>query len=367
MPNRPLYERIFQDLLRQIRQGRFAVGEKIPTEAELVRHYGVSRITIRRALSQLENEGLLRRIAGRGSFVTRPETHPKSLNHGAIGMILPDFSESYGLELVTGVERACREAGIPLFLSRSETSVEVESRAIERLLSVGCSGLILMPQQRANYNADFVRLILDDFPVVILDRKLTGIQAPCISSDNESIVYQMTMKLLELGHRDIALVSNPIHSATTLSERYQGFIRAFREHKILWNDSLLYDGLLDPREDVDLAERIMIDHEGIKRFIQDHPKITCIFVTEYHLSQMVLLVCEDLGLKIPEDISIVGYDGPRSITGNYILTRILQPQEEMGTEAVKILQRMIAGEDFEMPKPFPSRILEGRSLTIPRV
>lgn len=366
MSYRPLYERIYQDLIRQIRQEEFVVGEKIPTEAELVDHYGVSRITVRRALSQLEQEGLLQRIAGRGSFVTRPETKHKINGHGAIGMILSDFSESYGLELVTGVERACREAEIPLFLSRSGTSVEVESEAIERLLSVGCSGLILMPQQRAYYNADVVRLILDDFPVVILDRKLTGIQAPCISSDNKTISYHMTMKLLELGHREIAFVSNPLHSATTLRERHQGFIKAFREHKLLWNENLLFDGLLDPREDVGLEERTKNDHAAIKEFLQENPEITCVFVTEYHLSQIVLLICEDLGLKIPEDISIVGYDGPQSITGNYILTRILQPQEEMGIEAVKIIQRMVAGEDFDMPEPFPSRILDARSLGPPR-
>lgn len=367
MAPRPLYERIYLDLLRQIRRGILGVGDKLPTEAELTRIYGVSRITIRAALGQLEQEDLIRRIAGKGTFVTRPDPQYQNTHQGAIGMILPDFSESYGLDLVIGVEQACREKGIPLFLSRSETSVEVESLAVERLLSVGCSGLILMPQQSAYYNADVVRLILDDFPVVVLDRKLTGIQAPCISSDNEMISYRMTKKLLELGHRNIAFVSNPIDSATTLGERHQGFIKAFREHRLLWNDSLLFDGFLDPREEVGLDERTLRDRSSVKQFIEDNPDITCIFVTEYHLSQIVLLVCEELGLKIPEDISVVGYDGPQSLTGNYILTRILQPQAQMGKEAVHIIERKMAGEDFEIPGPFPSKILEGRSLGPPRV
>lgn len=374
MSDIPLYQRIYNDYAAAIKSGRLTPGQKLPSEQAVASNYHVSRITSKRAMELLRDDGYIERTPGRGSFVLSPRRIISKQEAAAnsiekldpfkplIGLIIPDFSESYGMEILTGVERHVRELGYNLLLRRSLGSQELETDAIEDFYQAGCEGLILMPQHNDFLNDRILRLLLDDNPIVIIDREMKGIEGTFISSDNYEASFKATHRLLSLGHKDIAFLGYPVQSASTLEDRFRGFQRAFYQKKIFWNDELVVDRFFENTHVTDIHERARLDINIIKSFIVEHPQVTAIFATEYNFAQMAMLAIEELGYRIPEDISLLGYDGPSSLTGNPFLTRILQPQEAMGEEAVKALVMLLNNETPDRVIKLPSTLSEGRSL-----
>lgn len=370
MAESPLYMQIYQDYVDDIQAGIIAGGTKLPSETDIAAQYNVSRITSRRAMEMLQSEGFIERTPGRGSFVC--ERSDSIMNNKAsstltgteprIGLIVPTFSDNFAMELVMGAEQGARDHGYDFFLRRSLSQPEDESYSIKKLHDAGCSGLILMPQHNDFFNAYLLRLILDGYPVVIIDRQMKGIDTSFIGSDNYDASINMTLQMLALGHHHIAYLSNPVQSATTLMERYVGFREAYQREKIFWNEDLFFDFSFDGISHLDITPEIAPDIEKVMRFIMDHPEITCIYATEYSFAQLAVSAIMKLGFRVPEDISVVGYDGPSSETGNPFLTRVIQPQAEMGWQGVSILDRIIRKEESNVNMVLNSRISNGFSL-----
>ena len=374
MSDIPLYQRIYNDYAAAIKSGRLTPGQKLPSEQAIASNYHVSRITSKRAMELLRDDGYIERTPGRGSFVlsarriiNRQEAAVTAIEKldpfkPFIGLIMPDFSESYGMEILTGVERHVRDRGYSLLFRRSLGSQDMETEAIEDFYQAGCEGLILMPQHNDFLNDRIVRLLLDGNPIVIIDREMEGIEGTFISSDNYEAAYKATLRLLNLGHKDIAFLGYPTQSASTLEDRFRGFQRAFYQKKFFWNDELVVNRFIENAHVTDIHERARLDINIIKSFIMEHPQVTAIFATEYNFGQMAMMAIEELGYRIPEDISLLGYDGPSSLTGNPFLTRILQPQEAMGEEAVKALIMLLNDETPERVIKLPSTLSNGRSI-----
>ncbi|HEX2681125.1 MAG TPA: winged helix-turn-helix domain-containing protein, partial [Candidatus Dormibacteraeota bacterium] len=120
-----LYERLYNYVLDDIRKGTLRSGDRVPSEMELARKHGVSRITSMRALQDLERAGLVERIRGKGTFVARdlgrlPELRGPSSGRSQrsrrltsrIAFLLPDASPAYGLELMNAIEERAAESGL---------------------------------------------------------------------------------------------------------------------------------------------------------------------------------------------------------------------------------------------------------------
>lgn len=374
MSDLPLYQTIYNDYVEAIESGRLEVGFKIPAEKTVASDYNVSRITSKRAMEMLRDDGYIERAPGRGSFVA--ERHPKhsvsatTIGHKngkskakpLIGLVIPDFSESYGMEIVTGVEGKTRELGYNLMLKRSAFNIADENTALDDLQTAGCEGLILMPQHNDFFSDRILRMILDQYPIVIIDRDMRGIDTTFISSDNYQDALQATSVMIEYGHEEIGFLSYPIRSATTLEERMSGFRNAFYSHKLYWDEKYMLNTFADNSGESDIHKRAQLDRDLIKKFIMEHPEMTALFATEYNFAQLALLAIEELGLQAPYDLSVVGYDGPSSSSGNAHLTRILQPQEEIGFLAVQTLIQKIHGEEHPKNVKLPSTLRMGTSL-----
>lgn len=372
MTEQHLYQKIFYDFVKKIEGGEWAVGDQVPTEKQISAEYGVSRITSKRAMEELRDAGYIERRPGRGSFVIyrHGPLHPYSRNNTSvtknqrhcIGLIIPDFSDSYGSGIVTGAERSAREHELNFMLSRSQFKIENENAAIDAFYEAGCSGIIIMPQHNDLFNDRILRLILGDYPVVVIDREMHGIDTNYIATDNFDSAYQATKLLIEQGHRDVIFISYPVKNASSLQERMSGFKHAFYDHKHLWDESLLLDNLTDSSRTLEFNDRSLQDLEIIKQFILNHTHATAIFATEYNFAQLAIQAVEELGMKVPEDFSVVGYDGPSSQTGNAYLSRVIQPEEEMGWLAVDILSKNLAGDHLPKRVKLQSSFFKGSTL-----
>ncbi|TNJ67233.1 GntR family transcriptional regulator [Paenibacillus hemerocallicola] len=356
--SKPMYEKIFEEVKQRIATKQYETGERIPSEKELADEYGVSRITSKKALEMLAGEKLIVRKPGRGSFVADPEVDfadsAANPDRGAgqparsfgkpelvtIGLIMTDFGNSYGTGLVYGMEDASRERDCYLVLRRSFGIAENEEQSIQKLLQLGVGGLIVFPAQGEYFNSEILKLVIRKFPLVLVDRHLKGVAATSISTDNVTAAKQATEYLFGLGHSHIAFVSPPPADTTAVEERIEGFIRAHAERGIVVNKELWASDLTSTLPDCFRKENIDRDIEGLIDHLKSKPAITAVFATEYNLALLAKTAAERIGLRIPEDLSIVCFDSPATQWGGgYAFTHMRQDEERMGRLAVeRILQ-----------------------------
>lgn len=346
MVSQPLYVQIYEELISAIRSQKLRPGERIPSEKELAERYSVSRITSKRAIEMLADQGLVTRMRGKGSFVTKAE-NPRAgevphVDHrrgdtAFFGVVIPDFSESYGTGLLSGIEQECAKAGYFDSLRRSCGSQEAEEHAIEALLDFGADGIIVMPVHGEHYNPLIVRLVLDSYPIVLIDRHLSGIPTSFVGSDNVNAAKKATDYLISLGHRTLSIVSSPIVDASTIQDRVEGFVKSHAEHGVAVDEGLWLPKLQSTIPGNALPEMIEQDVERVQAHFSEHPEITAVVAFEYYIAVIVDEALGRIGRAVPQDCSIVCFDGPSSFVGTAPFTHIRQREQEMGATAVRLL------------------------------
>jgi len=366
----PLYRKIHTELREKIVKGEYPPGAKLPSEKELCQQYDTSRITSRRVMEMLADEGLIVRQPGRGSFVADPlpedgQSSSSQVNDKKlIGFVITDFSASFGTELISGAERTTTSHGAFLVLRRSFGVPEKEEKAIEELLQLGVDGLLILPAQAEHFSTKILQLVIDRFPLVLVDRDLKGIAATSVRTDNVAGALCGVRYLLEHGHRHIGLASPPPMESTTIEDRINGFVQAHAEAGVAFDQehwlqvtSTLPGSFYD--------DNIESDVESIKAHFEKHPELTAVFAIEYNIALLVAEAAKRLGLRIPEDLSIVCFDSPDVGIEDHRFTHLLQDQEGMGRFAVESLLAMIRGDDAPKKVLLDAKLVEGLSTKSP--
>lgn len=374
-----LYEQLSTYVLGQVGSGHLKPGDRVPSEKELAEQFNVSRITSKKALEQLVLAGVIERIRGRGSFVAHhlPDLARIDLSHRPkppstdtpnetnvrriIGLIVPDFSEAYGLKLLRAIEERCADHHYSLLLKRTYGRREEEEQAIRAFAQHGIDGLIVFPVHGEYYNADLLRLVLDDFPLVMVDRYLKGIAASAVYTDNNAAAREMTTYLLDHGHTHIAFVSPPIENTSSIEERFQGFVTALSQHGLNPSPELCLTGLLSTLPEAFHVTEIGIDEDTVRAFIADNPLLTAFVACEYNLALLLVDVLAAMGKHVPEDYAIVCFDSPESPFGTPPFTHIQQDETAMGRTAVDLLVARLAGKDIAARTVINFRLIEGQS------
>ncbi len=365
----PLYRKIHTELREKIVKGEYQPGAKLPSEKDLCEQYSISRITSRRVMEMLADEGLIVRQPGRGSFVTEqlPAEQSSAATLGdktLIGFVITDFNASFGTELISGVERAVAANGAFLVLRRSFGVPDKEEKAIEELLQLGVDGLLVLPAQAEHFSNKILQLVIDNFPLVLVDRDLKGVAATSVSSDNISGALLGVQYLLQCGHRHIGLVSPPPVESTTIEDRIMGFVRAHAEAGVAfdrdhWIDvtSTLPGSFYD--------DNIENDIESIKLHLEEHPEITALFAIEYNIALLVVEAAKRLGRAVPRDLSVVCFDSPDVGIEEHRFTHLIQDQEAMGQFALEALLTMIRGGEAPKKIVVDAKLVEGLSTRCP--
>jgi len=350
-----LYVQIYKDLSEQINNGKYKVGDKIPTEKEIAYKYNVSRITSQKAMNMLAEKGLINRYSGVGSFVSDREKKQKnedklekiSGKKKIIGIVVEELWCDFGIGIFEGAYKTSDELGYDLVMKKSHGNQKDEERVIQELIEMGAIGIIIMPVHGDYYSERILELFLDGYPIVFIDRYLHGIQVPFISSNNVLASMKAVSYFASHGHKNIALITAPDKETTTLDDRKEGYIQGILSSGLLLNKEYIYDGILDrlPGEDSGLIYKH--NKKNIKEFLNSNPKITAIIATEYYIAEIIKKTSETINIDIPEDIELICFDSPESIVGRYQFTHIKQNQHEMGSISVKMLNNLIIGERQE--------------------
>ncbi len=325
----PKYQQIVVELRRCIAVGRVKVGDRLPSETELADRFGVSRLTVQRALKELQLEGLVERRAGSGTYVQAP----KELNGHLFGLLIPGLGETEIFEpMCQGMAKAGRTGGHALLWGHSTHASDEDKQFLAHQLcddyiARRVSGVFFAPLEGFK-NKDAVnhsiaeRLSAAGIAVVLLDRcidvwpKRSRFDVVCI--DNRRGGYQVTGHLLSRGASRLLFLARP-NSAPTVNLRYVGFAEAMRAVGL--NPPEMIEG--EP------SDRVFVRQLMERR--QPDGFVCANDATAASLMQSL----EALGFDVPAHVKITGFDDVRySSLLRVPLTSLRQPCQELGEMAI---------------------------------
>jgi LacI family transcriptional regulator len=257
------------------------------------------------------------------------KTTPYGRRTNRIGLVLPDITNPYFPMLMQGITTVSRVHDTDLILCNADQDFEVEQYYFEELLRTKVDGIIYIPFFES-LDPLVSDLIEDRFPLVFLDREVHLENICAVTSNNEEGAYQAVTYLLNLGHRDILFISGPPHFSTSIARR-NGFQRGLKEFGLeLQTDLILYGNTTQ-----DSA------YHEMRNFLKKrNAPITAVFASNDLMAFGAWQALEDEGYRIPEDVSIIGYDDIPSAS-LMSLTTIAQPGYEIGRNAFILLLDLI--------------------------
>jgi DNA-binding LacI/PurR family transcriptional regulator len=343
------------DRLRELmRSGKWPAGSVIPSLRELAGEHRVSQGQIRMAIEVLRSEGWVVTSARRRLVVGQPCTSATSTSNRTVLEVLSSqldvvVNTPWMDALQRGVERGAGEIGAPLFIAHGQHL----NRALpDDLLDLSPVGLVLVGYFKKELFRAYERL---NVPVVLVDRPEKEWKLHAASVDNANAVRMSVERLLELGHRRIALFAFMSLYKRAFDpdsvERREGFLQALREAGIKKPKSCLFT----------MTSTEGASRDAIRGILTASPPFTAVLAVDANCATMVMRAAEDLGLSVPGDLSVACFDTKvpeqREIGGPRV------DLEEVGRRAVHLL--------LEPKRPaqhlrVPTGWSDGRTLAPPR-
>lgn len=335
------YKEVKKEIQAWILQGKIMPDQKILSENELAEMFKVSRHTIRQALSELVHEGWLYRQQGRGTFCKERTGEKSKQIDRTIGIITTSISDYIFPSIISGIESFLSEKGYNLILASTNHDIERERKCLENMLGQKLDGLIVEPTKSAFYNPNlnsYLNLEKNRIPYVMINAFYSDLQPASLTVDDEKGGFMAAEHLIKLGHKRIGGIFK-IDDLQGVN-RMKGFMRAMREYSIP-----IHPGTIITFVTEDKQRKI---RESSARLLNeiDHP--TAFFCYNDEVALILLDVIREQSLKVPEDISIVGFDDSQLALATEVkLTTLSHPKMEMGLAAAKMVVESIeSGSDL---------------------
>ncbi|HEX7524826.1 MAG TPA: LacI family DNA-binding transcriptional regulator [Gaiellaceae bacterium] len=315
-----------------------AAGVSVATVSKVINdRYGVAEKTSARVRAVIDELGYTSSLVAQSL---------RSRRSNVIGILVSDI-ESFNAELLKGAARAIRGTGYDLVVfsdcGQREDQVGWERRSLARVSALTDGAILVTPS-----GID----VTSSAPIVAVDHNVRSYTLPTVDSDNLSGAVTATEHLIRLGHRRIGfLAGRPDLESARLRE--QGYRHALKAAGIPFDANLVRVGSYQPE-----AAR-----EATRELLAREPRPTAIFAANDASAIETLAVARDMGLKLPDDLSVVGFDNvPESALCEPPLTTVEQPIQRMGEEAVRLLLALI--DDPASPPAqvvLPTRLVERAS------
>lgn len=350
--NQPMYQRIKEDILHQIKTNLLSPGDRLPTEYQLMDHYQVSRITVSKALSELKSEGVIERFPNKGSFVSRlqeappltnetklPEELAQSIDHlPEIACIMPTVTDLFSMSMMNGVLSAFPRNEYICHIFQSQNP-QMENYLLKRCMETDISGIILFPQDQPFFSNELLWMNLQKYPLVLMDRYLPRLNTSYVIADNQKAGELCVRHLYELGHQRIAFLTSSNRNTFSVKRRLDGVLNTA-------------ESLNMPESAIHIVEQVGYAHDDayylelVSRLVRDE-KVTAFIATECNTCVYLDELCASLKLDIPKDVSLISFDSPMSkIRNPNFYTHIDQSERLMGQEAGLLLRKRLEQNDM---------------------
>jgi len=351
---KPLYMKIYIALKMRIESGEWSFGAMLPSELELSEVYQVSRGTVRKVLATLEEDGLVRRERGRGTFISRPIEQKiiNGINSQTIAFIVPYVRDSFVSSILLGLESKARSNGFTVLFHHVENDPDKQEMILQKSMQTEVSGIVLYPVDSNVFSPMLNKLTQDHFPLVLVDRYIRGLYTDYVTSDNIVGGLIATQHLLSLGHQHVAFLSW-VELATSMEHRRLGYRQALMEQGIEPDPELEWEVVGYP--DIDL--------EALKDYLLQINRPTAIFAANDQLALSVLNAARSLNINIPGEIALVGFDNlDISSHIDTPLTTVAQSPFDIGNIAGELILSQIKKEvSWTQRRILPVQLIVRRS------
>ena len=329
------HQLVARDILRAIQLGKLAPGARLPNEAELAQKHAVSRNSVRRGLMHLQNEGLIEKRQGSGTYVSRR----------ANAWLAPKREMSLAVRYVAqSTESMIGHASGPWWSPLREGlmygAAYHQVKLVEDPCGSGSSRSAFSPPTAllagflvvafANDNpSDLMPDLPRSVPRLLVNRSSTDPQIPSLSIDREWGAHEATAFLLKLGHRRIGIDVRGDDDPPG-RERLRGYCRAFEAASLPVDEAMIFEGVCGPAY-LEWPKRL-------HSFLQREPRPTALLVHHANRVLHIMEVLQARGIRVPEDLSLIIIDDDPSLSRmKPRLSAISEPYAEMGRRAVAMI------------------------------
>lgn len=246
-----------------------------------------------------------------------------------IGMLVPDLSNPFFAEMVRSVEEVGHQLGYQLMICYTNNNQQEEENYISLLRKKRVDGIILATGMRKGTLTD--ELNQSAIPVAVMARDIPELEVDTVLVDDYMGGYLAASHLIELGHKRMAVISEDLN-VTSSQERKRGFLKAMKDHELLAEPEWF------PVSD----SSIDVGREAARELLRNPQRPTAIFAFNDLLAVGVIQAAKEMNIKIPDELSIVGFDN--TIFATIIdppLTTIAQPVQDMGRHVMEVLNENI--------------------------
>ncbi len=322
---------------RMVLSGVVGHNQQLKPELEICRETNLSRTTVRRAIADLVEEGLLVRFRGRGTFVNISRTSSQKKLLALLVCQHSHVSGAYDL-LIGGARDAASRHGYQLLLANSHNEAESGIEQAMRLNEHRVAGTIVVPLQTPTPDQSTAMVLRAlrqaGQKVVLVDEDSADAEISSVSSQNREATEALTRHLIGLGHRRIAFLTST--RTEVVGEREEGFRQAMTEAGLpvppeYFLEVAGRDPSLQGRQEIDVFMAMRKPPEAI---VCLHDLIALNALTR----------CAERGWRVPQDVAIVGFDDlPQAANSVPPLTSVHQPLSEIGSRAVELLINELRG------------------------
>lgn len=332
---------------------------KVATIKDVAKFAGVSVATVSRVVnstSSVRSQTADAVFAAAKSLGFRPNLMGRNLRSTrtrTIGVMLPMLNHPVFAECLQGIETAAQENNHVVAVSSSGYRPESEERSSEMLLQQRVDGLILTVADAAN-SPVLDKLDAERIPYILVFNQVEAIQKlsvhfrPSVCVDNHMAARDVVQHLIDFGHTDIHMVAGCFSQSDRSRQRFAGYKDAMNQAGLVW------------RAPLELPFNTTDSRSELQALLQGRQRPTALFCSNDQLALTVIRDLHLLGLQVPEDVSVVGFDGVQM--GNLMtpaLTTMVQPTADIGRIAVDWLLQIIAGERNSTPALLPHTLRPG--------
>lgn len=340
--SRPIYSQIKEQLRQKIKSGVLKSLDRLPSETEIAGTHNISRMTVRQAFAELENDGLIFREHGKGTFVAEIKDTPaeKIISSKSLAILVPCVTEGAYAKILRGVEDIAQQRGYSVIICNTDFNAEKQKKYLHKMDEEKVGGLIIVPILWGEMAIEhYTQLRADNIPFVFINRFIPEIDTDYVVADNVLGAYQAVSHLIKLGHKRIAYISVPKYAMT--EQRLAGYRKAFEENGIIFDESLVKVG----------ATKEECGYTCMKELWESKNCPTAIFAFNDNIAKQVYETATELGLKIPEDLALIGFDdSPVAGSIPVPLTTVAYPSYETGATSANILIDRIEGKGKEIQR-----------------
>jgi len=340
MSKKFLYREIIEYLEQLIEKNKMIIKYRMPSENQLAAKFNVSRITAKNAINNLVESGKLFRRQGKGTFIVNPNFDNKYNsnldNRASIGLLLPNVESAYVTKIIEGVSSYLDKVGMPLIVFYSNNNQDTESFLLAHARTIGVVGLIVVSVESELYNKGLLRLALSGFPMVFLDKNISGIDALSVTSAHRQSGFDALNYLTERGHRYIGFIKDTDSDIDSLEQRYKGYEQALIAGKMsIRPDHVLTLGSSD--------DNVITQISG---FLKAAKYMTAVIVSCKNSNIPYLFeAIEKNNIRVPQDLSVIVYDNDWEAYKNFlpfVPHYIKQFPKNIGKTAAKIVIDIIS-------------------------